>query len=245
MTIHFHPRPVPTFAAFLVVALTCYLGYWQQGRAAGKRTLQNDYESRGAQVALRIPGDGLGDDLQFRRATAHGVWDSGRAIFVDNKFDSAQVGYHVVAPLKVSDRQYLLVNLGWIARERDYPVLPAVRLPQDAVDVSGILVTPAARFLELSSQTVQGAVWQNLTVERYRAATGLDVLPYVLLAAKSYVPLKPVMAIPDAGVEKHTEYMLTWYALAVTTVILWVVMNIDKSAAPSGTTSASPRREEV
>lgn len=245
MTIHFHPRPVPTIAAFLVVAITCCLGNWQQGRAADKRAAQLDYESRGAQVALRIPGDGLGDNLQFRRATAQGVWDSGRAIFVDNKFDSTQVGYHFVAPLRVSERQYLLVNLGWIARGRDYPVLPVVRLPQDAVDVSGILVTPAARFLELSSQTVQGAVWQNLTVERFRAATGLDVLPYVLLAAKSYVPLKPVMVTPDAGAEKHTEYMLTWYALAVTTVILWVVMNIDKPAARSNTASASSRQEEV
>ncbi len=244
MTIHFHPKPVPTFAAFLVVAVTCYLGYWQQGRAASKRALQLDYESRGAQGVLSIPGDGLGDDVQFRRASAHGVWDSSRAIFVDNKFDSVQVGYHFVAPLKVSDRQYLLVNLGWIARERDYPVLPMVRLPMGEVDVSGILVSPAARFLELSTQTVQGAVWQNLTIERYRAATGLDVLPYVLLAAKTYVPLKPVMASPDVGVEKHTEYMLTWYALAVTTVILWVAMNIGKPVSRSGTTSASSVREE-
>jgi cytochrome oxidase assembly protein ShyY1 len=31
---------------------------------------------------------------------------------------------------------------------------------------------------------------------------------------------------PDAGVEKHVEYMLTWYSLALTVVALWIGLNL-------------------
>jgi surfeit locus 1 family protein len=236
MKIKFNPGIVPTLATLSVVMLTGYLGYWQQGRAESKRGLQLEFEGRIAQPALRISGQRLGDDMQFRRATAHGVWDINNAIFIDNKFDGEQVGYHFFAPLKVSGNQYLLVNLGWVPRGRSYPAVPAIALPKEGADVAGILVSPTTRFLELSGQTVQGAVWQNFTLERYRTATGLDVLPYVLLASQTYVPLKAVTEKPDARVEKHTEYMLTWYSLAITAVILWLAMNsktyVDREGEP-------------
>jgi cytochrome oxidase assembly protein ShyY1 len=35
---------------------------------------------------------------------------------------------------------------------------------------------------------------------------------------------------PDAGVAKHVEYSLTWYALAATTLALWLAMNLKRVA---------------
>ena len=90
---------------------------------------------------------------------------------------------------------------------------------------------PGNRFLELTQETIQGRVWQNLTIERYRVATGLDVLPLVLLAETATPPLKPVSAHADARAEKHVEYMLTWYSLAATVVVLWLTLNVKLERA--------------
>ena len=79
---------------------------------------------------------------------------------------------------------------------------------------------------------MEGNVWQNLTVERYQAVTGLNVLPYVLLAGDSLPPLRPVVEQPDAGAAKHVEYMLTWYSLAATVTLLWLFTNIHVQKPP-------------
>jgi cytochrome oxidase assembly protein ShyY1 len=76
---------------------------------------------------------------------------------------------------------------------------------------------------------VQGSVWQNLTIERYRTHTRRDVASFWLLADPVDAGLRPVIERPDAKVEKHVEYMLTWYSLAVTVVLLWLALNLKFS----------------
>ncbi|MBL8522938.1 MAG: SURF1 family protein [Betaproteobacteria bacterium] len=232
--LRFTPAPLPSLAALVLVALTLYLGYWQQGRATEKRALQADFDSRREQLPVTIGSTTRAPKLHYRRAVAEGVWHAEGQIFVDNKVEDGRVGYHVVAPLKLGDgNSYLLVNRGWVSRTGSYPQTPEVALPTGRVIVRGTLSVPSSRFLELSTQTVANRVWQNLTVERYRATTGLDVLPYVLLADEAEGPLKKVIEQPDARVEKHVEYMLTWYSLAVTVVIIWVATNLHRRAKTS------------
>ena len=222
----FRPTLLPTLVAAIFTALTLYLGYWQQGRAAEKELVQAEFDARGKQPAVILTEASLGQDMRYRRVIAAGTWHAMGEIFLDNKVNEGVAGYDVVTPLKLhGGNVYVLVNRGWIARGPAYPEPPVVpRLPESG-SVTGILVQPTSRFFELSAESVQGQVWQNLTIARYRAATALDVLPYVLLADRVEPPLKQVVEQPSAGVDKHKEYMLTWYSLAATTTILWIVLN--------------------
>lgn len=229
--LRFTPAPLPSIASLALVVLTSYLGYWQQERAGEKRALQADFDSRQQQPAIAVGSATRGPDLRYRRAVVEGAWRVDSQIFIDNKVEDGRAGYHVVAPLQLGDTNtYLLVNRGWISRGNSYPKTPDVPLPAGIVKIRGALSVPSSRFLELSAQTIENRVWQNLTIDRYRAITGLDALPYVLLADEAEPPLKRVVERPDARVEKHVEYMLTWYSLAVTVVIIWVVTNLRRQS---------------
>jgi cytochrome oxidase assembly protein ShyY1 len=37
--------------------------------------------------------------------------------------------------------------------------------------------------------------------------------------------LEAVRESPDAGVDKHREYALTWFSLAATVLALWIALN--------------------
>jgi surfeit locus 1 family protein len=226
--IEFQPRLVPTLAALLALALTLYLGQWQQGRAQEKRALQTQFDQRSTAVPLMLTGGALDPQVvKYRRAVANGSWVKSSQIYIDNKFDQSSVGYHVITPLKLADSErYVLVNRGWIARGNNYPQPPTLDAPAGQVNVVGTIVLPTDKFLELRTSTAEGEVWQNLTIERFRATSTLDVLPVVLLAANADPGLRVVGQQPDAGVAKHVEYMLTWYSLAATVVVLWLVLNI-------------------
>jgi surfeit locus 1 family protein len=224
--IAFTPTWVPTLAALLAVGLTGYLGHWQQGRAAEKRALQAEWDARYHQPVVSLSGDAADPALRYRRARADGVWQDAAQFFIDNRVLDDRAGFHVITPFKLADGgRILLVNRGWVARGTAYPAPPAVAAPVGPAMVSGQLVVPSSRYLELSPRSVQGKVWQNLSIERVREASKLDLLPFVLLAADSAVPLRPVSERPDAGVAKHVEYMLTWYSLALTVCVLWLALN--------------------
>ena len=88
---------------------------------------------------------------------------------------------------------------------------------------------PPRRVLELSSETVSGNVWQNLSIERYRERTSILIAPIVILAEESTPGLVPVRENPDAGEAKHREYALTWFSLAATTLALWIGLNLRRA----------------
>ena len=228
--IYFSPALVPTMAALCAFCLTFFLGHWQQGRAIEKQALQYEFNVRILATPVQLTSSTSGVALlKYSRAVAQGEWDSGGQIYIDNKFDNEVVGFHVITPLKlVGTNRQILVNRGWIARTAGYPQPPSVAVPLGPVTVEGMLILPSAKFLELSKNTIQGNVWQNLTLERYALETGRNIMPVLLLQKDTAAPLRPVTERPDARAEKHVEYMLTWYCLAATVVVLWLVLNIKR-----------------
>jgi surfeit locus 1 family protein len=243
--IQFRPGLLPSMAALMALALTLYLATWQQGRAGEKRLLQSTFDQRAADAPVTLGADARDAiALRYRQARAAGLWDARGQIFIDNKFDPlGRVGYHVMTPLKLSGGAgsrdvYVLVNRGWVARGPSYPLPPVVSIPEGNVSISGMISLPNARFLELARHRETTNVWQNLTIERYATAMKIDVLPFVLLAGAAVGSgLQPVTERPDARVEKHVEYMLTWYSLSLTIVLLWVGLNL-RFARPDNVTNS-------
>lgn len=237
-SVSFTPQLVPTLAALFALGLTLYLATWQQGRAAEKRLLQSAFDTR-----IALPAIALGTDRNiepYRQAVAAGQYDAAGQFFLDNKSEATTVGYHVITPLKLNQSStYVLINRGFTPRSRDYPTPPTIDVPLGEIEVSGMLVRPTSKFLELKgggtvgntadnknlTSTISGNVWQNLTIDRYREQTKRDVIDLVLLSNLSAPKLKVVTERPDARVAKHVEYMLTWYSLAATVMVLWLVLN--------------------
>ena len=213
-----------------MLALLVWLGRWQLDRAEEKQARQALYDARAAEQPLRLTGAvASAEPLLYRRVVAAGQWLAEGQIFVDNRIRAGRAGFEVVTPLRLEgSRAAVLVNRGWIARTVDYPRAPDVQVPEGRAEVTGLAVVPPARVLELSNRTVAGPVWQNLSIERYRERTGIDALPVVVLAETPAPGLAAVSERPDAGVAKHMEYALTWFALAATTLALWLGLNVRR-----------------
>lgn len=220
-----------TAAAAAFIALTLYLAFWQVGRAEEKSGRQALFEARLADAPVRLTGSvPSADALMYRHVRASGEWLAERQVFIDNQIREGRAGFHVVTPLRLGGSgDAVLVNRGWIARSSAYPRPPEVDVPRGRVEVSGLATRPPARYLELSPDTIAGNVWQNLTIERYRGVTGLAVLPIMVLMDSPPPGLAAVREKPDAGIAKHREYALTWFALAATALVLWIALNLRRA----------------
>jgi len=224
---------VPTLAAVAMIALTLALGRWQVGRGEEKAGRQALLDARQRERPVVLGGDsGPAEALLYRRVKARGRWIADGQVFVDNQIDRGRAGFHVITPLGLAgSTRAVLVNRGWVARDAGYPQAPRVAVPEGEVEVEGLAALPPRRVLELSSETVSGNVWQNLSIPRYEQRMRIELVPVVVLAGAPGAGLAAVHEKPDLGVEKHQEYALTWFALAATTAALWIVFSFRKPGA--------------
>ena len=222
------PRWLPTLAAILGIALTVAAGNWQLNRAHQKERLQQDYERGASDAPIHLSSTSIiAEDVRLRRVEFAGTFDPQGQVLLDNKIRDGLPGYEVIMPVRIGDSaMHVLVDRGWVAVGPDRKVLPEIRTPDTNVKITGIATVPG-RFLELSKVESSGPVWQNLTIERYIARTGLQVQP-VVVQQQSELPdgLLRSTARPDFGIAKHYGYAVQWFSFCGLIVFLYLYFHV-------------------
>jgi surfeit locus 1 family protein len=154
-------------------------------------------------------------------------------ILLDNRVRSGMAGYEVIMPLALEGgAMHVLVNRGWVRGTGDRSRLPAIETPAEEVAVVGLAVVPGRRIFELSADRSAGPVWQNLTLERYRAYSGLTLQPVLVQqtseAADGLVREWPT---PTRSIDVHRSYAVQWFALALLIAIAYVWFGLRRDAA--------------
>ncbi len=226
----FRPAWSVSIIAAIGLAIFIAMGLWQVRRGEEKLVLQQRLDQRSRGPVIEIPARLLQlADIEYARVSARGEFLPKHTILLDNRVVSGVVGYQVLTPLKMAGGDLcVLVNRGWIAAGARREKLPQIVTPEGMQVVEGLAMAPK-RFFELGHQTPTGPVWQNVTVERYAAATGLKLQPFLLqqLAPVNDVLIR-VPERPDTGVEKHQGYAFQWFAFAALTLILYIALNFKR-----------------
>ena len=219
------PGWVPTVAALLGLAVTLAAAYWQFGRAAAKAELRQQYQARQAMDPADLNATVAGSDaLVHRRVRATGAYIAEKAILLDNRIRAGAAGYEIVVPLQISGTsRNVLINRGWVAGGRDRTVPPPINVPGGIVTVTGTAVLPGRGALELSEHTIEGRVWQNLNLARYRENQQLDVMDIVVQEESDRADgIRRDWSAPGFGIETHQSYAVQWLLFAALIVFFYV-----------------------
>ena len=223
----------PTLAAIAGVVATLALGNWQLGRGHEKAALAQRIDTASHDAPIGLSGAEVkADDVVWRRVEVSGRFEPKYAVLIDNRILHGTVGYHVVMPLKIDgSERYVLVNRGWVTGTGSRGTLPQIATPAQTLRIAGLATAPSKRYLELSTKTVEGNVWQNLTLERYRATVPIALQPVVIQQdSKLDDGLVREWSAPDLGIDKHYAYAFQWFVMAAAIVIIYLACNVRKSA---------------
>jgi surfeit locus 1 family protein len=202
----FRPRIWGVGLAAAACAAGIALGNWQARRADEKRAL----------------------GAQLQRIVVHGEFMPERTVLLDNKVRGHRAGYEVVAPLRLAEGIYVVVNRGWIEAPPRRDQLPEVATPGGRVRVEGVMLERLPRPLKLGAAP-KGRVRQSLELEEFANELGLPLQAFVI-QQHSGPPDGLLREWPraDAGSEKHAGYSLQWYSLAALALVLGVVLSFRK-----------------
>ncbi|MGV3492304.1 MAG: SURF1 family protein [Ramlibacter sp.] len=214
-------------AALAGIAATLSLGAWQWGRAQQRIALHEAIVAQERTPPVppaELAGTTDPSALLHRPVVLRGTWVAGRTVFLDNRQMNGIPGFYVVTPLRLEGSEAtVLVQRGWAQRNftrRD--VLPPVQTPAGAVEVRGRLAPPPAKLYAFDAEE-QGPIRQNLDLARFRAETGLALLP--LSVQQTGAPSEGLLRQwpqPASGAEKNYGYAFQWWALAALIAILYV-----------------------
>lgn len=218
------PKLWPSLAALITFLTTMALGQWQLDRAHGREAVAERYRNL-TQLPPMVISERLADAaaLDFRRIRARGNWLPDYGIFLDNQVYQGRVGYRVYMPLRLAESDVsILIDRGWIAGGADRRRLPTIVTPVGTQDIEGVARARPNRFKELGPVYREGRVWENVTIERFNAWSGLKLQPVIVTQTGGTDDgLIRRLTTLDSGADRNRGYAVQWFAMAALTAILW------------------------
>ena len=236
MGYRFKPKLWTFILASILVFIFIKLGNWQLSRADQKNARYEQLERYAQQPPILLPEVPIKlEDFQYHDIQVQGKYLPEHTIYLDSKIYKGRAGYHIITPLKIaSSSLHVVINRGWIAAELDRTVLPKIIEIRDSVEVTGVVVSPESKALELSDKISIGKVWSNFDLQRYQEVTGLKMQPVMVLQKnKTDDGLVRDWDKTDLGASKNIGYAIQWFSLAATTIIVFLILNVKRENSKS------------
>lgn len=223
------------FAAFLL------LGSWQIQRLQWKRALIAQVEQQLASPPINAPGrlqwSELGPPSAYQPVTVTGEFNHQQETLVQamTRYGS---GYWVLTPLKTDRGFTVLINRGFVPPEKRRVSDRADALPAGPVRVRGLLRLTEPEGRVLRANDPEAGRWYSRDVAAIGASLGLradQLAPYFIDAGEAPNPGGwPVGGLTVVQFRNtHLAYAITWYALAVMTLVgLGIVLRYQSRKMP-------------
>ncbi|MEM8987415.1 MAG: SURF1 family protein [Pseudomonadota bacterium] len=229
-------RPAPWLTLFTVLGLIVLvnLGVWQMRRLDWKEDLIETVERRMSSAPVALDGalnaSSGGAGVAYLPMTASGVYLHDREQHLFRTRDGAP-GYEVITPLRLADGRHVLVNRGFVPQPLKAPADRPETLLEGEVNVSGLLLeteqVPAIASLFRPANQPEDNLWFVRDIPALSAAAGVEVQPFVLASngAEAMGPWPKGGAARASFPNRHFEYAMTWFGLALTLVGVYIAFH--------------------
>lgn len=243
-----HPLVLPGIAALAALIVLVGLGTWQLSRLAWKNELIAQVAARSHAAPAPLPPPAswpamTPDADEYRRVSATGRFRHDAEAYLyfvagDSRRpgEAGRVqgqGYLVITPLVTADGQIVLVNRGFVPTDRRDPASRAAGQWPGTVTVTGLLRFAEPRGLFAAPDDAARRLFYTRDIAAMATALGLDrslTAPFLIDADGAEVP----GGLPQGGEtrlvfpNRHLEYALTWYGLALTLVGVFIAFALQK-----------------
>lgn len=218
-------RPGKRITIFFVffALLFFVLGLWQIERGQAKTGIIDEFNAN-----LESEPQYLNDRAKkWDRVFVKGTWENSRQILIDNVIHRGVAGYKVLTPLRVLESDKLiLVDRGWIKRNKYRENLPDIDLLENELTVSGILESPELGLV-LSDDLVSPD-WPKVSqtknpkvlLKEYDENTYNLILlaDPVLKNSLEYIKITPTNMMPS----KHYGYAAQWFSMFLVLCLMFI-----------------------
>lgn len=247
-----------SLVAIILCGVLVGLGTWQVIRLHQKNNLISHMTAQinQAERDLRLypPIDGAAwQALDYRRVVLQGDWLDLHQFKLIPRTYEGQSGYHLLVPFRLQNGQIVLVNRGWAPDKTDM----GPQSQNGTAVIAGIVRTaPGEKPFGMMYNNPAKGQWAWPDLKALANAMGVQELAPVIVYAER-AGETPDKSINDADEypiggqvqlairNEHKQYALTWYALGLAFLVIWLAaakrkepVVVAQSDAPSADEAA-------
>ena len=210
-------------ALLALIPITAFaLGTWQVQRLEWKTKLISKYEDRLVRTPLplppRIDPDAI-HEFDYRRVYATGRFRHDKEMLIGPRTQDGKDGFMVVTPLERDERSTILVNRGWISKDKKHQVdRDPGSLPKGEVTVSGLLREPWRKNLFTPSNKPEERKFYFPDVHEMAKVANAEpvwieetMTPDLLVTYNREAKGIPIGRAPEVNLRNnHFQYIFTW-----------------------------------
>lgn len=211
---------VPAVAGVVGVAVLIALGAWQLSRMDEKAALIAEIETRIAADPVPLPPDISRDDSLLRVTIQGAIAAEELHVITSTKMRGP--GFRVIAPMEVANGRRILVDLGFVPQSMKDAERAGLG-DGEPDSVTGLVYWPQ----ETDSFTPEPDLGRNIWFARdvYAMAKALGTDPVMVVAQTHSLGDLPVPMPPGANLpNRHLEYVITWWSLAIGWAIISIML---------------------
>lgn len=223
-----------TVCAVPALMILLGLGFWQLERLEWKQGIIDERAERLAASPIDIANVSATAwrDVEHRRVTIRGRYLHDREILLLNRVRHGQTGFDLITPMVLTSGGAVLVNRGWVPKAWPEKDELTRRRPTGTVERVGVLRAGGKGGNPwIPDNEPARDQWYFTDAAQMAAKAGLS-------AAKPYI-VKLTPGRDQAGYpkgphassrfrNKHLEYAITWFGLAATLVVIYVMYHVRR-----------------
>ncbi|MBM3532368.1 MAG: SURF1 family protein [Alphaproteobacteria bacterium] len=226
----FRPTFWPTLISLPAFLMLLGLGTWQMQRLAWKEGVIRAFSERVAADPLAAaPAAQPLEAIEYRRVRLSGRYVNDSEMFLAGRTFNGRGGWAILTPFRTDDGALVVVDRGWVPLDRKDPKTRPQSLIEGPTTVEGIVRRPNLRTYFTPENEPEKNLWFSADVEAMARKAGLGpVRPYLVEGLRQPIPGGfPVGGeIQVALRNDHLQYAITWYALAIALVVIYVLYHL-------------------
>lgn len=231
--IRFHITPC--IVTFFMICILLTLGAWQLNRLEYKNALIKSIEDS-ITSDPQMYDNSLQDIDPYKKLTLKGKFLSKQTIFVYGQRSAFREknGYYVLTPFQTINNDIILVARYWIP----YQIKPVIldNLIEDKTDteIVGITLPGEKKSLFAPNNDIQQRIWFTIDLHEASKILGVNVNHIYLLGIDIPDIINGAAPLYATHLNKirndHLEYAITWFALAISLLIIYMIWEYNNSS---------------
>ena len=205
-----------TIFVFFSIILFCSLGTWQIYRLQWKVDLISEINNGLNSEPVFYSNTNI---KNYQKVKFSGTFDFEKQIYLYSLNNKGKPGYDIITPLKINSNEILLINRGWIQKDRKgNRNINKV----ESNSYEGILkkITKPNPFKP--DNDIENNIWYSLKLTDLEDFTGYKLSNFVLFLQNNQNNLVENKIVSPDLPNNHLKYALTWYSVALSILLYFL-----------------------
>ena len=205
-----------TIFVFFSIILFCSLGTWQIYRLQWKVDLINEISNGLNSEPVFYSNTNI---KNYQKVKFSGIFDFEKQVYLYSLNNKGKPGYDIITPLKINSNEILLINRGWIQKDRKgNKNINKVK----SNSYEGILkkITKPNPFKP--DNDIENNIWYSLKLTDLEDFTGYKLSNFVLFLQNNQNNLVENKIVSPDLPNNHLKYALTWYSVALSILLYFL-----------------------